>query len=157
MIVYLITTSAPAPRAHKNSLPSTSTSFSFSSLIFFFLNTDTPVFIADYTRLLSTINTFLIILGIIPSNSLKSTFAQHQAPKMRYSIIAAPVALAACVSAATINGTFVTSTSAAFATSYVTQVVSTLTTYCPSATTLSINGNVITVTQVSCSCFVLLQ
>ena len=76
---------------------------------------------------------------------------------MRYSIIAAPIALAACVSAATINGTFVTSTSAAFATSYVTQVVSTLTTYCPSATTLSVNGIVITVTQVSCACIVLLQ
>ena len=77
---------------------------------------------------------------------------------MRYSIFAVPIALAACVSAATINGTFVTSTTAApFATSYVTQVVSTLTTYCPSATTLSINGNVITVTQVSYACFIMLQ
>ena len=77
---------------------------------------------------------------------------------MRYSIIAAPIAFAACVSAATINGTFVTSTTAApFATSYVTQVVSTLTTFCSTATTLSINGNVITVTQVSCARFSLLQ
>ena len=77
---------------------------------------------------------------------------------MRFSIIAALITLAACVSAATTNVTAATSTSAGlFATSYVTQVVSTLTTYCPSATTLSINGNIITVTQVSYKRLALLQ
>lgn len=60
--------------------------------------------------------------------------------KMRYSIIAAPIALAASVSAGD------------YATSY--EVVSTLTTYCSSATSLSINGKIHTVTEVSQALFV---
>ena len=58
---------------------------------------------------------------------------------MRYSIIAAPIALAASVSA----GESATTT-------WTTEIVSTLTTYCSSATSLSINGIVHTVTEVSC-------
>lgn len=70
---------------------------------------------------------------------------------MRYSILAAPIALAASVSAAT-------SVSAGqYATSYTTQVVSTLTTYCSSATSLSVNGKIITVTGVSYARFAALQ
>ena len=66
---------------------------------------------------------------------------------MRFSLIAAPIALAASVSAATtIAGTIVGAN--VTATSYVTQVVSTLTTYCPSATSISINGRIITVSTV---------
>ncbi|CAD6580347.1 MAG: hypothetical protein ASARMPREDX12_009537 [Alectoria sarmentosa] len=54
---------------------------------------------------------------------------------MRYSIIAAPIALAASVSAGE------------YATSYTTEIVETLTTYCSSATSLSINGKIHTVTE----------
>lgn len=76
---------------------------------------------------------------------------------MRYSILAALMALAASVSAAT-NVTTATGVSTGqYVTSYVTQVVSTLTTYCPSATSLTINGQIITVTQVSYARFALLQ
>lgn len=53
---------------------------------------------------------------------------------MRYSVILAPIAL---VSAGE------------YATTYTTEVVSTLTTYCSSATSLSINGKVHVVTEVS--------
>ena len=56
---------------------------------------------------------------------------------MRYSIILAPIALAASVSAED------------YATTWTTEVVSTLTTYCSSATSLSINGKIHTVTEVS--------
>ena len=57
---------------------------------------------------------------------------------MRYSIIVAPIAaLAASVSAGD------------YATTWTTEVVSTLTTYCSSATSLSINGKIHTVTEVS--------
>ena len=56
---------------------------------------------------------------------------------MRYSIIAAPIALAASVSAGD------------YATTWTTEVVSTLMTYCSSATSLSINGKIHTVTEVN--------
>ncbi|MCJ1454613.1 hypothetical protein MMC28_004966 [Mycoblastus sanguinarius] len=54
---------------------------------------------------------------------------------MRYSVIAAPLALAAGVSAG--NGTI----------AYTTEIVSTLTTYCPGATTLSHAGSTYVVTK----------
>ena len=77
---------------------------------------------------------------------------------MRYPIIAALVALATSVSAqTTIRTNSTTAAVGVIATSTVTQVVATLTTYCPSATTLSINGIVITVTTVSDARVVLLQ
>ena len=60
---------------------------------------------------------------------------------MRYSTMAAPIVLAATVSA----GEYVTS--------YTTEVVSTLTTYCSAATSLSINGKIHTVTEVSSALF----
>ena len=76
---------------------------------------------------------------------------------MRFSVIAAPIALAASVSAAT-NVTAATSVLAGqYATSYITQVVSTLTTYCSSATSLYINGRIITVTEVCQARFAILQ
>ncbi|KAF6241503.1 hypothetical protein HO173_000213 [Letharia columbiana] len=65
---------------------------------------------------------------------------------MRYSILAAPIALAASVSAASSVTTATSVSAGQYATSYITQVVSTLTTYCSSATSLSINGKIITVT-----------
>lgn len=64
---------------------------------------------------------------------------------MRYSIIAAPIALAASVSAGD------------YGTTWTTEVVSTLTTYCPSATSLLINGKIHTVTEVSYGLFAYLQ
>ncbi|CAF9921303.1 MAG: hypothetical protein ALECFALPRED_001760 [Alectoria fallacina] len=64
---------------------------------------------------------------------------------MRYSIIAAPIALAASVSAGE------------YATSWTTEIVKTLTTYCSSATSLSINGKIHTVTEVTQAFFASLQ
>ena len=153
MIAYLIT-AAPPSQAHKNSLPSISISFSAPSI---FSITNTPFF-TNYTRLLTTYNTlphFNNNYTFYPikttTTTPKSIFYQHQPSKMRYSILAAPIALAASVSAAT-------SVSAGqYATSYTTQVVSTLTTYCSSATSLSVNGKIITVTGVSYARFAALQ
>ena len=70
---------------------------------------------------------------------------------MHFSILAAFVAFTATVSAAnsTTLAVVTASSPAVLGTTTVTQIVSTLTTFCPSSTTLSINGVFITVTTVS--------
>ena len=76
---------------------------------------------------------------------------------MRFSNLAAFVAFAATASAANSTTIATASSPAQLSTTTVTQIVSTLTTYCSTSTTLSVNGKLITVTAVSSAKFYFIE